>query len=237
MKSKATNALAEGFIEYSYAIGALELVPEGHLLKSGRLSFHFLDSGKFSSSETMKRIASEYARVIAEQFREGNRITFDLLYGPPYKGTLLVSPIAMALDALGFGNIRFCSSRKERKNHGEGGLHIGTPIKKGSRVLIIDDVITDGETKRETVDYIRKYGGQTAGLVVALNREECGTGILSAAQEFEQEYAVPVCAVATLTDLISFLEKSVRGSYDAKSIALGVLIAKIRSYQEKYCAE
>lgn len=230
-------ALAERFIAYSREIDALKLVPEGRLLKSGRLSYHFFDSGRFSSSEAVKRMASEYARIIAENFREGNRPTFDLLYGPPYKGTLLVSPIAMALDALGFGKIDFCSSRKERKSHGEGGLHIGTPINKGSRVLIIDDVITDGGTKREVVEYIRSYGGVPVGLIVAFNREERGTGTLSAVQEFEREYAIPVCAIATLANLISFLEKSITGSHDAGSIAMGVLVHKICAYREQYGAK
>lgn len=229
-------ALAERFIAYSHAIGALELVPEGRPLKSGRVSYYFFDSGKFSSSEATRKIASEYARIIAENFREGNNLTFDLLYGPPYKGTLLVPPIAMALDALGFGKIDFCSSRKEGKNHGEGGLHIGTPIKKGSRILIIDDVITDGGTKREAIEYIRSYGGVPVGLVIAFDRQERGTGILSAAQEFEQEYAIPVRTIATLTNLISYLEKTITGSHDTKSIAMGILVHKIRAYREQYGA-
>lgn len=230
-------ALAERFIAYSREIDALELVPEGRLLKSGRLSYYFFNSGRFSSSKATRSISSEYARVIAENFREGDNLTFDLLYGPPYKGTLLVSPIAMALDALGFGKIDFCSSRKERKNHGEGGLHIGTPIKKDSRVLIIDDVITDGGTKREAVEYIRSYSGVPTGLVIAFDRQERGITDLSAAQEFEREYAIPVCAIATLTNLISFLEKSAMGSYDAKSIATGILVHKIRTYREQYGTE
>ncbi len=230
-------ALAEKFIAYSHAIGALELVPEGRPLKSGRLSYYFFDSGKFSSSEATRKIASEYARIIAENFREGDNLTFDLLYGPPYKGTLLVSPVAMALDALGFGKINFCSSRKEHKNHGERGLHIGMPIKQGSRVLIIDDVITDGGTKWEAVEYIRQQKGIPVGLGIALDRKERGTSTLSAAQEFEREYAIPVCAIATLTSLISFLEKSITGSHDAKSIATGILAHKIRTYREQYCTE
>lgn len=236
MENKNT-ALAEKFIAYSHAIGALELVPGSRLLKSGRLSYHFFDSGKFSSSEATRKIASEYARIIAENFRAGDNLTFDLLYGPPYKGTLLVSPVAMALDALGFGKIDFCSSRKESKNHGEEGLLIGTPIKQGSRVLIIDDVITDGGTKREAVNFIRQHGGQPVGLVIAFDRQERGTTDLSATQEFEREYAIPVCAIARLANLISFLEKSITGSHDAKSITTGILIHKIRTYREQYGTE
>ena len=236
MENKNT-ALAEKFLAYSHAIGALELVPEGRSLKNGRVSYYFFDSGKFSSSEATRKIASEYARIIAENFRAEDNLTFDLLYGPPYKGTLLVSPVAMALDALGFGKIDFCSSRKERKNHGEGGLLIGTPIKKGSRVLIIDDIITDGGTKREAVNFIRQQGGQPVGLVIAFDRQERGTTDLSATQEFEREYAIPVYAIATLTKLISFLEKFITGSCDAKSIAIGILVHKIRAYRKCYDVE
>jgi|CXWL01.1.fsa_nt_gi orotate phosphoribosyltransferase len=227
-------ALAERFMAYSREINALELVPEGRPLKSGRVSYYFFDSGKFSSGVAMRKISSEYARIIVENFREDKMLAFDLLYGPPYKGTILVPSIAVALNALGCGNINFCSSRKERKNHGEGGFHIGTPIRKGSRVLIIDDVITAGGTKREAVEYIRSYGGVPIGLVIAFDRQERGTTDLSAAQEFEREYAIPVCAIATLTNLISFLEKSITGSYDAKSIATGILAHKIRAYSEQY---
>jgi len=234
---KIALALTERFIGYALEINALELVPEGRVLKSGRLSYYFFDSGKFSSGVAMRKISSEYARIIVENFHEDKKLAFDLMYGPPYKGTILVSPIAVALNALLCGNVHFCSSRKERKNHGEGGLHIGTPIKKGNRVLIIDDVITDGGTKREAVDYIRNYGGIPVGLAIAFDRQERGTGKLSAAQEFEREYAIPVCTIARLTNLISFLEKSITGSHDAKSIAAGVLLQKIRTYREQYGAE
>ena len=234
MKSKTMDALTERFIAYSREINALELVPEGRLLKSRRLSYHFFDSGKFSSGVAIRKISSEYARIIVENFCEGKILAFDLLYGPPYKGTILVPSIAVALNALGCGNMHFCTNRKEPKKHGEKGLHLGTPITKGSRVLIIDDVITDGGTKREAVEYIRSYGGVPVGLAIAFDRQERGTTDLSAVQEFEREYAIPVCAIATLANLISFLEKSITGSHDAKSIATGILVHKIRAYSEQY---
>lgn len=230
-------ALAERFITYAREINALALVPEGYPLKSGRMSYYFFDSGKFSSGVAMRKISSEYARIIVENFCEGKILAFDLLYGPPYKGTILVPSIAVALNALGCGTINFCTSRKEPKKHAEGGLHIGAPIKKGSRVLIIDDVITDGGTKQEAVEYIRSYGGIPVGLAIAFDRQERGPGKLSAAQEFEREYAIPVYAIATLANLISFLEKSITGSQDAKSIATGILVHKIRAYREQYGTE
>jgi orotate phosphoribosyltransferase len=214
---------AEVFVLYALEIGALELLPEGRKLKNGRISPYFFNSGLFNTGEAMNEIASAYAVAI----EDGRIESYSVLYGPPYKGTILAPAVAMVLnDTFGYGAIRFCSSRKEEKGHGEGGVLIGSPIKKGDHVVIIDDVITDGGTKREAVELIRYYKGEVAGLVVAFDRQERGSGNLSAIQEFRREFDIPVYAVATLADLISVIKKT--GCADDE------LLVKILDYQAEF---
>jgi orotate phosphoribosyltransferase len=192
-------------------------------LKNGRISPYFFNSGLFNTGEAMNEIASAYAVAI----EDGRIESYSVLYGPPYKGTILAPAVAMVLnDTFGYGAIRFCSSRKEEKGHGEGGVLIGSPIKKGDHVVIIDDVITDGGTKREAVELIRYYKGEVAGLVVAFDRQERGSGNLSAIQEFRREFDIPVYAVATLADLISVIKKT--GCADDE------LLVKILDYQAEF---
>lgn len=205
---------AEEFLFFAWSIGALTFHPEGYTLKSGRTSPYFFNSGLFNDGRRLKVLSLGYADVIAQHFtfsrsvhQQGRFLACDLLYGPPYKGTILVPAIALQLYKVGFEDTYFCTSRKEEKTHGEGGMVIGAPIKPGDIALIVDDVITDGGTKREAVELIQKHGGTVAGLVIAFDRQERGAGTESAAQEFSREYNVPVHAIATLADLISLVEK------------------------------
>ena len=131
-------------------------------------------------------------------------IPIDMLYGPAYKGIPLVSVTALALARSG-QNLPFAFNRKEAKDHGEGGNIIGTPL--AGRVLIIDDVISAGTSVRESVEIIRDAGATPCGVLIALDRMERGTGLLSATQEVEQDYRIPVVAVATLDDLLAFLKQ------------------------------
>lgn len=213
---------AEVFVSYALETGALELVPEGRKLKNGRVSPYFFNSGRFNTGEAMGEIASAYAVAI----KEGDINPFTVLYGHPYKGTTLAPAVAMVLNDSFGRNVKFCSSRKEAKIHGEGGIFIGSPIQKGDYVVIIDDVITDGGTKREAVELIRHYKGEVAGLVVAFDRKERGASNLSAVQEFERDFEIPVCAVATLTDLISVIKKT--------GIVSDEMLVKILDYQAEF---
>jgi orotate phosphoribosyltransferase len=224
---------SEQFVDNALKIGAIEL--EERQLKSGRLSPYFFNSGKFDSGHSMTKIATSYARVIRDSFQKNRDFAFDILYGPPYKGTMLVPAIAMTLDTImmGLSQFRFCSSRKEVKRHGEGGLLIGAQIRQGDRVLIVDDVITDGWTKKEAVKFIEEQGGKPVGLVIAFDRQEKmydydfdRSQELSATQKFGQEYHIPVVAVATLNDLIKVLE---RQGAERKEV-----LEKIRAYQKMY---
>ena len=167
--------------------------------KAGRLSPYFFNAGLFNDGAALDRLSQFYAKAIL-----ASGIAVDMLYGPAYKGIPLVSVTALALAQAG-RNLPFAFNRKEIKDHGEGGNIIGTPL--AGRVMIIDDVISAGTSVRESVEVIRSAGASPCGVVIALDRMERGTGALSAVQEGEQDYGIPVIAVATLDDLMAFLSQ------------------------------
>jgi orotate phosphoribosyltransferase len=165
--------------------------------KAGRLSPYFFNAGLFNDGASLACLADFYARAIV-----ASSIGFDVLFGPAYKGIPLAATTAVALAGLG-RNTPFAFNRKEAKDHGEGGSLVGAPL--AGRVLIIDDVISAGTSVRESVELIRSAGATPAGVVIALDRQERGQGTLSAVQEVEQNYGMPVIAVASLQDLIAYL--------------------------------
>ncbi|MDK9691193.1 orotate phosphoribosyltransferase [Azospira sp.] len=165
--------------------------------KAGRLSPYFFNSGLFNDGDSLLRLSQFYAKAIA-----ASGLEFDLLFGPAYKGIPLVAAVAVALAGQG-RNLPYSFNRKEAKDHGEGGTIVGAPLQ--GRVLIVDDVISAGTSVRESVELIRAAGATPAGVVIALDRMERGTGDLSAVQEVERDYGIPVVAVATLEDLMTFL--------------------------------
>lgn len=185
------------FIEFALAQNVLRF---GEFkTKAGRLSPYFFNAGLFNDGAALDRLSQFYAQAI-----QASGIAIDMLYGPAYKGIPLVSVTALALARAG-RNLPFAFNRKEDKDHGEGGNIIGTPL--AGRVLIIDDVISAGTSVRESVEIIRAAGATPTGVVIALDRMERGTGELSAVQEVEQDYGIPVVAVATLDDLMAFLRQ------------------------------
>lgn len=185
------------FIEFALAQNVLRF---GEFkTKAGRLSPYFFNAGLFNDGAALDRLSQFYAKAIL-----ASGIAVDLLYGPAYKGIPLVSVTALALARAG-RNLPFAFNRKEAKDHGEGGNIIGTPL--AGRVLIIDDVISAGTSVRESVEIIRAAGATPCGVVIALDRMERGTGTLSAVQEVEQDYGIPVVAVATLDDLMAYLKQ------------------------------
>lgn len=165
--------------------------------KAGRQSPYFFNAGLFNDGEAMLQLSDFYARAII-----ASGVEFDVLFGPAYKGIPLAAGTAMMLVQRG-RNTPFAYNRKEAKDHGEGGTLVGAPLK--GRVLVIDDVISAGTSVRESVELIRQAGAELAGVVIALDRQERGQGSLSAVQEVEQNYNIPVIAVATLADLITYL--------------------------------
>src|SRR5690606_35278124 len=165
--------------------------------KAGRRSPYFFNAGLFNDGDSMLRLCDFYARAII-----ASGLKFDVLFGPAYKGIPLAAGVAMMLAQHGH-NTPYAYNRKEAKDHGEGGTLVGAPLQ--GRVLIIDDVISAGTSVRESVELIRQAGAELAGVVIALDRQERGQGSLSAVQEVERNYNIPVIPVATLADLISYL--------------------------------
>jgi len=183
------------FVEFAIRAGVLRF---GEFkTKAGRLSPYFFNAGLFSDGERLGELGRYYARAAL-----ASGIGFDILFGPAYKGITLAAATAIALAGLGH-NVPFCFNRKEAKDHGEGGSIVGAPLK--GRALIIDDVITDGASKREAIEIIRAAGATPAGVLIALDRQERGTGELSATQEVSREYGLPVTAIATLADILATL--------------------------------
>ncbi|MBY0268182.1 MAG: orotate phosphoribosyltransferase [Burkholderiales bacterium] len=167
--------------------------------KAGRLSPYFFNAGLFCDGRSLRELSRFYAKAIAAA-----DLQFDLLFGPAYKGIPLVAAVAVALAENGV-NLPFSYNRKEAKDHGEGGSIVGAPL--AGRTLIVDDVISAGTSVRESVNLINAARATPAGVLIALDRMERGSGELSATQEVTQLYGIPVVSIATLDDLVAFLEQ------------------------------
>ena len=166
--------------------------------KAGRLSPYFFNAGTFDHGVALGRLAEFYAKTIVE-----SGLAFDMLFGPAYKGIVLAAATAVELARLG-RDVPFAYNRKEAKDHGEGGVIVGRPL--AGRVLVIDDVISAGTSVRESMGLIRAAGAVPAGVMIALDRMEKGVGELSAVQEVNRDYGVPVLSIASLADVLQFLD-------------------------------
>ncbi len=213
--SSDPDAFRREFVDFSIRSGVLKF---GEFqTKAGRLSPYFFNAGLFNDGQRLGTLARYYAKAAL-----ASGIAFDMLFGPAYKGITLASATAVALAELGH-NVPFCFNRKEAKDHGEGGMVVGCPL--AGRVLIVDDVITDGASKRESVQLIRAAGAVAAGVLIAVDRQEKGKGDLSATQEVGREFGIPVTAIATLEDILTTL----RGRPDQKGN-----VEKIEDYRRRY---
>ena len=184
------------FIDFIMQAGVLKLGE--FTLKSGRQSPYFFNAGLFNSGGQLAKLAEGYAATIAEQ-----KVDYDILFGPAYKGIPLAATTAVSL-AKDFGIDKpYAFNRKEAKDHGEGGNIVGHPLQ--GKVLIIDDVITAGTAIREAIEIIQQNGAEPCGVVVALDRMEKGQGELSAIQEVERDYGLPVYSIINLNDIIDYL--------------------------------
>jgi orotate phosphoribosyltransferase len=188
-------------------------------LKSGRISPYFFNAGAFCSGQALAELGRCYARRIVD-----SGIQFDVLLGPAYKGIPLASTTAVALADHHGIDIPFAYNRKEAKDHGEGGVLVGAPLR--GRVLIIDDVITAGTAVREVIAMIAEAGAQLAGVAVGLNRQERGAGQLSAIQELEQAYNVPVLSIIDMGHIIAYLESG--------ESSASVSLQGMRDYRDRY---
>ncbi|MGH8683184.1 MAG: orotate phosphoribosyltransferase [Burkholderiales bacterium] len=197
------------FIAFAIDCGVLRF--GSFLTKSGRSSPYFLDAGLFSTGASLGRLAEFYAAAI-----RASGVAFDMLFGPAYKGIALATATAVALAREG-RDVPYAYNRKEAKDHGEGGVVVGAPL--AGRVLMIDDVMTAGTAVRESVAIIRAAGAVPAGVAVCLDRMERGTGELSAVQEVERRHGIPVIAIATLDDLVGYLQDTPQREESLRAIA------------------
>jgi orotate phosphoribosyltransferase len=167
-------------------------------LKSGRTSPYFFNAGLFNSGSALAQLGRFYATAVVE-----SGISFDVLFGPAYKGIPLAATTAVALAEHHQRDLPWCFNRKEVKAHGEGGSLVGAPLQ--GNVLIIDDVITAGTAIREVMQIIKDQGATAAGVLIALNRQERGNGELSAIQEVERDFGIPVISIVSLNQVLQFL--------------------------------
>ena len=187
-------------------------------LKSGRISPYFFNAGGFDDGQSLELLSGCYAQAILD-----SGLSFDMLFGPAYKGIPLAAGITIMLNASHQQNIPFAYNRKEAKDHGEGGSLVGAELK--GNVLITDDVISAGTSVRESINWIRQASANPCGVAIALDRQERGKGTRSAAQEVTDEFGIPVIAIAGLDDLIEFLE--------SQSVA-NIDIGAIQRYRKDY---
>ncbi len=204
------------FIDFALNTGVLRFGE--FTLKSGRISPYFFNAGLFNTGRSLAQLGKYYAETIAS-----SGIEFDVLYGPAYKGIPLAAVTAAALAEYHDMDVPYAFNRKEAKDHGEGGIIVGHELT--GKVLIIDDVISAGTSVRESMDIIAAQNAAPAGVVIALDRQERGQGDLSAIQEVERDYNIPVAAIARLEDLVEYLELD---SDNAESLD------RIKKYREQY---
>ncbi|MCF5502923.1 orotate phosphoribosyltransferase, partial [Pseudomonas syringae] len=177
------QAYQRDFIRFAIDRGVLRFGE--FTLKSGRTSPYFFNAGLFNTGSALAQLGRFYAAAVAE-----SGIRFDVLFGPAYKGIPLASATAVALAEHHGRDLPWCFNRKEAKAHGEGGSLVGSPL--AGNVLIIDDVITAGTAIREVMQIIKDQDATAAGVLIALNRQERGNGELSAIQEVERDFGIPV---------------------------------------------
>ena len=204
------------FFELAMARGNLKFGE--FTLKSGRVSPYFFNAGGFDDGRSLEVLADCYAQAVLNA-----GVSFDMLFGPAYKGIPLAAGIAIMLNASHGRNVPFAYNRKEAKDHGEGGSLVGAEL--SGNVLITDDVISAGTSVRESINWITRAGARACGVAIALDRQERGQGKMSAAQEVTSEFGIPVIAIAGLDDLIDFLE--------SQSVA-NIDIEAIRRYRKAY---
>jgi orotate phosphoribosyltransferase len=218
----SNNSNQDNFIRF--ALEAKVLSFGEFKTKAGRLSPYFFNAGGFNDGTRLSALGRYYAKALQE-----SQIQFDMLYGPAYKGITLAAAAAIALADNGL-NVPYAYNRKEAKDHGEGGSLVGAPVK--GKVVIIDDVISAGTSVRESVDLIREAGAEPAAVLIALDRmERSGNAIeigdQSAVQAVEQEFGLPVIAIANLTDLMAFLTAS-------SDTELTNYLPAVKAYRDKY---
>ena len=212
------EAFQRDFIDF--ALGCEVLRFGRFVLKSGRESPYFFDSGHFDSGDRLRRLAAFYVDAIQHA-----EIEFDTVYGPAYKGIPLATAVAIELSRRNGRDVPWCFNRKEKKDHGEGGIVVGA--RPQGRVLIVDDVVSAGTSTRESTLIIRDEGAEPAALAISLDRRERGRGALSATQEISRELGLEIVSIINLDHLIEYLEE--RGTMPTELCA-------VAEYRKRYGA-
>ena len=190
--------------------------------KSGRQTPFIVNTGFYRTGEQLKRLGEYYAQAIKASFGTD----FDVLFGPAYKGIPLSVTASIAMSSLYGADIRYCSNRKEVKDHGDKGILLGSPLKDGDQVVIIEDVTTAGTSIRETLPILQAQANvKVLGLVVSVDRCERGTGTKSALDEIQESFGIRTSAIVTMKEVTQYLTGTVIDE-DMK--------AKIDAYYEKY---
>ena len=199
--------------------------------KSGRKTPFFVNTGFYRTGGQLRRLGGYYARAIQEKFG----LDFDVLFGPAYKGIPLSVATAMAISEEYGREIRYCANRKEVKDHGDKGILLGSPLKDGDKVVLIEDVTTAGTSIQETLPILKAQGAvQPLGLVVSVDRMERGRGTKSALKEIEETWGLKTTAIVTMAEVIEHLYQK---EYKGKVIIDDGLKAAIDAYYAQYGAE
>lgn len=197
-------------------------------LKSGRKSPFFMNAGSYVTGTQLLKLGEYYAKAIHDNYG----LDFDILFGPAYKGIPLSVATTMAFSQLYGRDIKYCSNRKEVKDHGDTGILLGSPIKDGDRVVIIEDVTTSGKSIEETFPIIKAQGDvKILGLMVSLNRMERGKGEKSALDEIKEKYGFGANAIVSMADVVEHLYNR---EYNGNVIIDDTLKASIDAYYEQY---
>lgn len=200
-------------------------------LKSGRKSPFFMNAGAYVTGSQLRKLGEYYARAIHDHYG----LDFDVLFGPAYKGIPLSVATTMAISELYGVDIRYCSNRKEIKDHGDTGILLGSSIKDGDRVVIIEDVTTSGKSIEETFPILKAQGNiEIKGLMVSLNRMERGKGEKSALEEITELYGIPANAIVSMADVVECLYNKECGG---KVVIDDTIKAAIDAYYEQYGAK
>lgn len=216
------------FIEFMVDCNVLKF--GDFVTKSGRKTPFFVNTGFYRTGTQLRRLGEYYAKAIENKFG----FDFDVLFGPAYKGIPLSVAATMAISSLYDKDIRYCSNRKEIKDHGDKGILLGSPIQDGDKIVIIEDVTTAGTSIGETLPIIKAQGDvNVLGLVVSVDRMERGQGEKSALKEIEEKYGLQTTAIVTMAEVVEHLYNR---PYNGKIIIDDTLKAAIDAYYEQYGA-
>lgn len=210
------KAYQRQFIEFALSKQVLKFGE--FTLKSGRVSPYFFNAGLFNTGRDLALLGRFYAEALVD-----TSITFDVLFGPAYKGIPIATSTAVALAEHHDTDVPYCFNRKEAKDHGEGGNLVGSALQ--GRIMLVDDVITAGTAIRESMGIIATNGATLAGVLIALDRQERGTGAISAIQEVERDYQCQVISIIALQDLISYL---------AEKPEMAAHLDAVKAYRDRY---